>query len=92
MTNFPTLRQIVTRINGLVNLYGGGNRTRTCHLMLAKHLLYQMSYTPELVLVILVDRKLATPVYTAHPVFVYSGCGIWIQVRKNWSGIPGSNW
>ena len=25
---------------------GGGNRTRTRHLMLAKHLLYQMSYTP----------------------------------------------
>ena len=43
MSTYPLTRDYsASELHG----YGGGNRTRTCHLMLAKHLLYQMSYTP----------------------------------------------
>ena len=48
MDNFEMSTYALSRQRSSSELhgYGGGNRTRTCHLMLAKHLLYQMSYTP----------------------------------------------
>jgi hypothetical protein len=44
---FTVLQTVALGHSAIPTSIGGGNRTRTCHLMLAKHLLYQMSYTPK---------------------------------------------
>lgn len=49
-----------------IKILGGGSRTRTDHRMLAKHVLYQMSYAPKDDYIIFVVMQKCNEKFTFH--------------------------